>query len=206
MVEASTGEDIGENIMTAMFGDGDGPVPEEKDQTVATAPTSEVKPTTVADAGPATVGVPSPPISLLPLAPQQVSAKPALPATAAPVLQQGSKLPFGGIGTLSAAPNQAQPQDPVDALLQARAAVPLAGPIPGLGNSVRAQPAAAPGPIPTISPLLADKLSALAAQTAAPKPAVDERAKPNAAATALVPQRMLDTLDRYERLKAANPS
>ena len=88
-----------------------------------------------------------------------------LPAAAAPVLQQPAKLPFGGIGTLPNVPNQARPQDPVDALLQARAAVPLAGPIAGLGNKVRAQPATPQATIPTISPLLADKLSALGAET-----------------------------------------
>ena len=122
-----------------------------------------------------------------------------LPAAAAPVLQQPAKLPFGGIGTLPNVPNQARPQDPVDALLQARAAVPLAGPIAGLGNKVRAQPATPQAPIPTISPLLADKLSALAAQTSALEPAAT-------VPTAFMPQRMLDTLDRYERLKANNSS
>lgn len=66
MVEAATGEDIGENVMTAMFGDSDGPVPEEKDQIAAAAPASAAKATTVAAADPATVGIPSPPISRLP--------------------------------------------------------------------------------------------------------------------------------------------
>ncbi|MDD9913723.1 MAG: hypothetical protein OXR03_24470 [Rhodospirillaceae bacterium] len=209
MVEAATGEDIGENVMTAMFGDSDGPVPEEKDQIAAAAPASAAKATTVAAADPATVGIPSPPVSLLPIRSLPVAANAVLPAAAAPVLQQPAKLPFGGIGTLPNVPNQARPQDPVDALLQARAAVPLAGPIAGLGNKVRAQPATPQAPIPTISPLLADKLSALAAQTSAPKPADGEKAKPEPAATvptAFMPQRMLDTLDRYERLKANNAS
>ena len=94
----------------------------------------------------------------------------------------------------------------MQALLQARAAVPLAGPIAGLDNKVHAQPATPQAPIPTISPLLADKL---AAQTSAPKPADGEKAEPEPAATvptAFMPQRMLDTLDRYERLKANNSS
>lgn len=196
MIEAATGEDIGDSVMTALFSDEDDTVPEGERQAAASA-------IAVADADPATVGTAALPVSLLP--PKTQSPVPIAFGAKTPVLHQTAKLPFGGIGTMAAVPNQASNKDPVAALLQARAAVPLAGPVQGLGNNVRARPVLQ-APLPSISPLLADKLSALATQNAAPKPAPGEDGDRNFAKQATVPaalmsHKMLDTLERYERMK-----
>jgi hypothetical protein len=199
LVEAATGEDIGDTVLAAFFSDEDDTVPEGEQQVAAAAPAIAVS-----DADPATVGAGALPISLLPPKPQPPVANALAPANAMPVLRQTTKLPFGGMGTMSAVPNQASEKDPVAALLQARAAVPMAGPIQGLGNGVRARPVLQ-APLPSISPLLADKLSALAVQNAAPKSSSGEDGDENSGTVvpaALMPQRMLDTLDRYERMKS----
>ena len=106
----------------------------------------------------------------------------------------------------------------IDSGVVARAAVPSAGPIAGLGNRTPARPIAQT-PLPSISPALADKLTALAAQSAAPIPKTAEPTKPKAneetdarerispqaaIPPAQVPHRMIDTLERYERMKAAS--
>jgi len=195
MIEAATGEDIGDTVMTALFSDEDDTVPEGEQQAAAAA-------IAVADADPAKVGIGALPASLLP--PKTQSSAATAFGAKTPVLQQTAKLPFGGIGTMNAVPNQAREKDPVAALLQARAAVPLAGPVQGLGNAVRARPVLQ-APLPSISPLLADKLSALAIQSAASKPAAGTDGDRNSATgasvpAALLPHKMLETLDRYERM------
>lgn len=209
MVEASAGKDIGDTIVTALFGDADDTVPDSRKQVAATLPAATPA-VAVADADPATVGIAPLPISLLPAKSQAPETKTALPAAAGPVLAKTAKMPFGGMGTMQAVPKQTDENDPVAALLQARAAVPLAGPIQGLGNNVRPR-GLQPAPLPSISPALADKLSTLAAQNRAPKQSVADDGKPesNNPATvpaALMPQRMLDTLDRYERQKSTPDS
>ncbi len=200
-VEAATGEDIGETMFTAFFGDADDTVPEGEKQVAAAAPAIAAT-----DADPATLGAGALPISLLPPRPVQARPTAFLPATVSPVLQQTAKLPFGGIGTMPYVPTPDRNNDPVAVLLQARAAVPQAGPVQGLGNRVHPIQQA---PLPSISPLLADKLSALAGKNAASTPVAgkDGRRKPDTTATvppALMPQRMLDTLERYERMKRAS--
>jgi len=145
------------------------------------------------------------PISLLP--PKREALRPESPIQAAQAMpfRQPAKLPYGGIGTLAALTGQDPGDDPVAALLQARAAVPMAGPVPGLGNTVPARMAAQPA-LPSIGPRLADKLAALATESELPKKAErTDRKQPDdpaaAVPAALVPQRMIDTLDRYERMK-----
>lgn len=197
VVEEATGRDVGETVMAAFTGAATDPAPATL-VAAAPEPGASQKPVAVAvaDADPATIGVAQLPPGLLPAR-----------ANAGP-LRPSAPLPFGGLGTMPNVPGQAGARDPAAAILQARAAVPQAGPVPGLGNQVRAQ-RIGQAPMPAISPVLADKLTALAAQSAAGEPAPATGDKPRQADAgvvppAFVPQRMLDTLERYERLKQAD--
>jgi hypothetical protein len=202
LVEAATGEDIGDTILTAFTGD-----TLENPDAGTTESASAGPALAAAEAGPATIGAGTMPVSLLPPRTAQPREAPQIFAaiTAPP---PPAKLPFGGIGTLpSLLHRKNDAEDPVSALLQVRTAVPLGGPIKGLGNTTRARMPHQTA-MPAVGPRLADKLSALAAQTVPAKAAgakPDEKTgSPSAPVSAvLVPQRMIDTLDRYERMKKA---
>ncbi len=215
-VEASTGEDIGDTILTALTG-GDPAKPAEP---------------AVPATHPAKISAVTMPVRL-PLNAKGAGQRPNNPAASipdqppvaagAPVFRPAG-LPFGGIGTLPFATPSQDNDDPVAAVLRARSAVPRAGPVPGLGRAPLGQidrqpprPDRGPPP-PTIDQRLADKLSALSAKTAAqsapPKPAGNTAAarKPidrDGAPAALpqftpagtISQTMLNALDRYQRMK-----
>lgn len=206
VVDEETGHDVGETVLAALTGEDTETAPgtavaAAKPEQPVTAPGAQQAAVAVADADPAAIGVPQIPVSLVPRRASAAQAKPA-------PLRPTAPLPFGGIGTMSNVPSQAAGNDPVAAILQARAAVPQAGPVPGLGNNVRTQ-RLEQTPLPSISPRLADKLAALAAQTGnMSRPAPDKAASPARPTPAfippsLVPQRMLDNLERYERMKQA---
>ncbi len=205
VVESSTGDDIGETIIATLTGEsGDKPT----ETAVETA--TEKKAVSVAEAGPMVVGAGTVPVSLIPAQPSPALQPTIQPFAAAAPLKQAAKLPFGGLGTmtpgLGVLGNESN-KDPATALLQARAAVPFAGPIQGLGNSVR--PRAIEQPVlPSISTKLSDRLSALAAQTGPAKTDKQDNSKqdpqnPAPLPAALVPQRMFDTLDRYQQMKSS---
>ncbi len=203
VVEAATGDDIGETIVAMVTGD-----PAESTVKGPGRETPSGRAISIAEADPAIVRAGTLPISLLPTST-------SLPSTAAsfsparPHPQKVAKLPFGGLGALPFTNVQPSANDPVSALLQARAAVPSAGPIPNLGNRgvSASNPAAA---MPTIDTRLADKLSALAVQNPAIKSPTragqkEDQRHSGTVPTPLVPQRMTDTLDRYEHMTKAEP-
>ncbi len=203
IVESTTGEDIGETLMAAFTGNSAAAKPIAKTETV---PKDKV--VSVAEAGPIVFGSGAKPIGIT--APQRLSVESTTADTKAKALSRrpAEKLPYGGMGALPFGPiarNDESRNDPVAALLQARATVPLAGPVPGLGNKVRPT-GPEQSPLPKISHKLSNTLSALAAQTA-PSHTTSPRngaATPQTAAplpAALVPQRMFDALDRYEQMK-----
>ncbi|MEX2618525.1 MAG: hypothetical protein WD767_20765 [Alphaproteobacteria bacterium] len=229
-VEASTGEDIGETVLAALTGSG------TADESVAVAAAGAVTPAgatvsalTAANPGPALPASPLPPDTTLALALARTApaahnaGRPeTAPPQAAAITPAASRKPFGGMGALPFTQLQNQTEDPVGAILQARAAVPAAGPIAGLGGMVQT-PLGRQAPVPNISSRLADKLTALSAQTAPPdridkKP--DEKEdnpfenRETSVATqdrqivppALIPQNMLETLDRYRQMKQAEVS
>lgn len=227
-VEASTGDDIGATIIAALTGDETPDEPVAVAAAVTTTPAGATDSTlAAASPGPALPASPLPPDTTLALARTAPAARnTGLPE---PALQQApatvpaaSRKPFGGMGALPFTQLQSQTEEPVTAVLQARAAVPAAGPIAGLGGAAQASLARQTN-IPNISSRLADTLTALSAQTALPDRIVkkpDEKAvnpfenRETAVATqdrqvvppALIPQNMLETLDRYRQMKQAEVS
>ncbi len=226
-VEASTGEDIGETIITALGGDA---APDDSSVTTAASATTPAStaPGVVAALNPAS---PLPPDTTLALAK-------SVPPAPSNVLQDTGKQqdgeaapaairkPFGGMGALPFPQLQDQTEDPISAILQARATVPAAGPIAGLGGATQVPLTRQPA-IPNISSRLADKLTALTRQTALPErvdvtpegkkdnPFQNREISQEAALApqdkqfvpaALVPQNMLETLDRYRQMKQAEVS
>jgi len=224
MVEQSTGSDIGETIMTAFTGDSDDTAVAES--TVAAVAGAATK---VSEADPAIVGAGFRPASQIALAAAAPEA--AILASAAPVAAStpvAARQPFGGMGALPFTKSQNQTNDPVAAILQARAAVPAAGPVPGLpGQGVTRPVAQAPQTpqdgIPNVSSRLADKLAALAGRSPLPErippePTPEKRARDRGAdrqATVQAPsglpqnpfsqgpENMMQTLDRYQKMKQA---
>ncbi len=227
-VEASTGDDIGEAIIAALTGDA---APDESSAIAsagAAAPAGEVfSALTAAKTGPALPASTLPPDTTLAL----VKSVPHAQTTdlrengkqqAATPMPAAVRKPFGGMGALPFTRLQNQAEDPVGAILQARATVPAAGPIAGLGGATQT-PLARPSEIPNISSRLAEKLTALTGQAALPDRAdrKPEEKKNNPfknqetataqdgkqfVPAALVPQNMLDTLDRYRQMKQAEAS
>lgn len=106
--------------------------------------------------------------------------------------------------------------DPVAAVLRARSAVPMAGPVPGLGRAPLGR-VDRQSPLPLIDTRLSDKLAALAARTATqlgPPNRDDDDDDPAArnagpaarsqpAPTTVISQTMLNALDRYRDMKRA---
>lgn len=202
VVEATTGNDIGEAIATAFAGDGTEP---ETKQAKAVPQTGRA--ISIAEADPAIVGVGTRSIGLISPQPADLAAISSGFAGANGLNPTTGKLPFGGVGAFPFSKAQAASNDPVAALLQARAAVPLTGSVPGIGNHNVPSNAKSPA-LPQINTRLADKLSALAAQSAPVKAASQSDGKVEAkhAGSVLptqVPQHMTDTLERYERMKNA---
>ena len=131
--------------------------------------------TKVSDADPAIVGAgfrPASQIALAAAAPEVAILASAAPVAASPPV--AVRQPFGGMGALPFTKPQNQTNDRVAAILQARAAVPAAGPVPGLpGQGVTRPVAQAPqtpqAGIPNVSSRLADKLAALAGRSPLPE-------------------------------------
>lgn len=234
-VEASTGEDIGDTILTALTG-GDPAIPASA---AAAKPVETAVPAIRPD--PAKFSAVTMP-ARVPLNAKGAGQRPNNPTASMPDRPPGAAgaaffrpagLPYGGIGTLPFATPFQDNDDPVAAVLRARSAVPRSGPVPGLGRAPLGQIDRQPlrpdrgrqSPLPNIDQRLADKLSALSAKTAAQaataKPAGNAAAiKPlerNGAPAAprqftptdTISQTMLNALDRYQRMKkmeTGNPS
>jgi hypothetical protein len=222
MVEQSSGMDIGDTVLAALTGDD----AEEAGTVVAEAGTTDAEPAAPVATPAATEAT----AKFMPVhAP--IHHKPLNNQTAS--LPTASGMPFGRIGALPFAGPAQETENPVAAVLQARAAVPVSGPVRGLAAATPAV-ATQPHDIPTVSSRLSDKLAALAARTAPPerhaekpaeKPAdkaekdkgnspVKEEAVAAAAAPkpglyvppSLIPQTMMSTLERYQQMKQAEGS
>lgn len=227
-VEASTGDDIGEIVLAALTDD----TAPESSSTIAAASAAApalapVSARSMAIPDPAPAASPLPTDTTLALARTMPFTKlHGLSESAgqqmATTVPAASRKPFGGMGALPFSRLQEETEDPVGAILQARATVPAAGPIAGLGGALQA-PLARQAPIPNVSSRLADKLTALSAQTTLPE-RVDRKSREKknnpfenqeAAVAkqdkqivppALIPQNMLETLDRYRQMKQAEVS
>jgi hypothetical protein len=212
IVESTTGDDIGENLIAAFTDVSDELASEPAAETTATK-----KVVTVAEAGPLVMGAGLSPTGLI--AHQASPSAPSItpPPAATPSQTRPANFPFGGVSIMpnGKAPfgpiptNSEKQNDPVAALLHARAAVPLAGPIQGLGNQSRAR-AIEQLTLPTISTKLGDRLSALAARTASSQALRQDNGKTGPLdhaplSAAQMPQRMSDALDRYEQMKKLKP-
>lgn len=200
IVEATTGNDIGETIAAVFTGDS-----AEANTKQAEAAPPAGRAISIAEAGPAIVGTGVRSFGQLSPQPADLAAISSGFAGANGLNPRTGKLPFGGVGALPFSKVQAAGNDPVAALLQARAAVPLAGPVPGIGNH-NIPGASKSAALPQIDTRLADKLSALAAQSAPVKKGDPDNSKVQAqhagsVLPAQVPQQMTDTLERYERMK-----
>lgn len=202
VVEATTGNDIGETIAAAFTGDA-----AEAEAKHAKAAPQPGRAIAIAEADPAIVGAGTRSIGLIPPQTADLAAISSGFAGANGLNPRTGKLPFGGVGALPFTKAQAASNDPVAALLQARAAVPLTGTVPGIGNHNVPSSAKSPA-LPQINTRLADKLSALAAQSTPVKNSSQSGGKvvaehAGSVSPTQIPQQMTDTLERYERMKNA---
>ena len=200
IVEATTGDDIGETVAAMFTSDS-----AEADTKQAEAAPQAVRAISIAKADPAIVGASAGSLGLLPPQPANLAAISSGFAGANGLNPRTGKLPFGGIGALPFSKAPAAGNDPVAALLQARAAVPLTGPVPGIGNH-NVPGASKSAALPQINTRLADKLAALAAQSEPVKRGILDNNKIQAqhagsVSPAQVPRQITDTLERYERMK-----
>jgi hypothetical protein len=168
VVEMSTGSDVGETVIAAITG-GDS----------AGGDSSEPKAVATADSIPATIAasVQSPAAPVRGPAPVNTRMAPAASSNLAqPVPKQSVSTGPASLMNLYKSSTPSRAMTPTEALIQARAAVPMAGPIKGLGNSVRTRFQAvthrtqpiAPASLPT-RPTPQTSRTAPAAASAAPQ-------------------------------------
>lgn len=149
VVEMATGSDIGKSVVAAINGDAAAPV---------TAATPDSTPTS--DPSPVAVAVITQPAAAQTIAPRNANGEaPTSPPSNKP--QMASEATPGSLMNLYKSATPTRAMTPTEALLQARAAVPLAGSVKGLGNASRSrfQPAGTPSPAPA-TPTAAPKIGA----------------------------------------------
>ena len=128
-IEASTGDDIGGLIMATLTDS----TPSKTVQTAAAPPVENSAHTIGTD--PALLRIGTMPISLLPKTNVATPSPAAQPQIAANTPFIASGLPFGGTGALPFNTVSQTADTPIAAILQARAAVPMAGLVQGLGRA-----------------------------------------------------------------------
>jgi hypothetical protein len=139
VVEMATGSDIGKSVVAAINGDDDAPITAAAPGPIPTSDPSPVKVTAIAQP------------AVTQTLPSSLTGNQAPPTNNPPIVAKSAP---GSLMNLYNSTTPAQTMTPTEALLQARAAVPLAGSVKGLGSSSRArfQPAGTSSPAPTPPP------------------------------------------------------